>query len=212
MHTWGSDRLSKLSSVLRLPGGKNSGRRGLRNLGGTSISLALLGIIALVTHQPFVFPSLGPTAFLICDVPDLPASWPRNAIFGHLVGAACGWTALALLGLLDSPTDVATGISANRAVAAALALGLTSGLMVWLRVTHPPACATTLIVSLGVLRSPAQLLVLMIAVAMLVAEGVVINRLAGFDYPLWDRPSPPRQDATSTAPDGGGSRRKGTSP
>lgn len=69
--------------------------------------------------------------------------------------------------------------------AAALSLGLTSGAMVWARVPHPPAGATTLIVSLGILRAPEQLVVLMIAVALLVLQGWAINRLAGIPYPVW---------------------------
>jgi len=57
--------------------------------------------------------------------------------------------------------------------------------MVWARVPHPPAGATTLIVSLGMLREPRQLAVLMIAVLLLVLQGFAINRLAGVDYPAW---------------------------
>jgi CBS-domain-containing membrane protein len=76
--------------------------------------------------------------------------------------------------------------------AAALSLGLTSGAMVWLKLPHPPAGATTLIVSLGILRAPWQLATLMVAVALLVVQGIVINRLAGIDYPLWaPRAAPP---------------------
>jgi hypothetical protein len=40
-------------------------------------------------------------------------------------------------------------------------------------------------VSLGILREPWQLGVLMIAVVLLVAQGFVINRLAGIPYPVW---------------------------
>jgi CBS-domain-containing membrane protein len=69
--------------------------------------------------------------------------------------------------------------------AAALSLGLTSGLMVWLQRPHPPAGATTLIISLGLLREPWQLCVLMVAVVLMVVQGYVINRLAGLDYPRW---------------------------
>jgi CBS-domain-containing membrane protein len=57
--------------------------------------------------------------------------------------------------------------------------------MVWARVPHPPAGATTLIVSLGILREPWQLGVLMVGVALLVVQGFVINRVAGIDYPAW---------------------------
>jgi len=42
-----------------------------------------------------------------------------------------------------------------------------------------------LIVSLGILREPGQLVVLMAAVALLVVQGFVINRLAGIEYPRW---------------------------
>jgi CBS-domain-containing membrane protein len=52
-------------------------------------------------------------------------------------------------------------------------------------VPHPPAGATTLIVSLGILREPWQLVVLMLAVTLLVVQGFAINRLAGVDYPAW---------------------------
>ena len=167
--------------------GAGPGIRGLRNLVGGTISLAVLGAIAVATREPFVFPSLGPTAFLIFDVPEMAHSSPRNAVLGHLVGVACAWAALFVTGLLDVPSDVTTGISVNRAIAAALSLGLTSGLMVWARVPHPPACATTLIVGLGILHKPDQLAVLMAAVVALVAIGVIVNRLWGVDYPLWSR-------------------------
>jgi len=62
-------------------------------------------------------------------------------------------------------------------------------------VPHPPAGATTLIVSLGILARPEQLAVLMIGVVLLLAQGFVINRLAGLDYPLWS----PRPGPTETA-------------
>jgi CBS-domain-containing membrane protein len=73
---------------------------------------------------------------------------------------------------------------------AALSLGLTAGLMAALRVPHPPAGATTLIVSLGILPRPLELVTLLGAVVCLLGLGVAINRLAGIPYPAWaDRPS-----------------------
>lgn len=90
-----------------------------------------------------------------------------------------------LAGLTGFATTVATEVTGGRVGAAALSLGLTSGAMVWARLPHPPAGATTLIVSLGILREPEQLAVLMLAVALLVVQGFVINRLAGIPYPVW---------------------------
>jgi CBS-domain-containing membrane protein len=153
------------------------------------IAIGIMALVALVTGEAFVFPSLGPTAFLLFYTPLLPAASPRNALGGHLIGAAAGYLALVLFGLTNDPPALATEVTAARVGAAALSLGLTSGGMVWARVPHPPAGATTLIVSLGILREPEHLAVLMVAVALLVVQGFVINRLAGIPYPVW-RPAP----------------------
>jgi CBS domain-containing membrane protein len=75
-----------------------------------------------------------------------------------------------------------------------VSLALTSGLMIWLGVSHPPAGATTLIVGLGILHKPEQLLILMLAVVVLVAEGVIVNRVFGVEYPVWAK----REAAGST--------------
>jgi len=57
--------------------------------------------------------------------------------------------------------------------------------MIRLDVAHPPAAATTLIVSLGVVSSPAYLVVLEAGVALLVGQAIIINRLTGVRYPFW---------------------------
>lgn len=149
------------------------------------LSIALMALAALATRQPFVFPSLGPTAFLLFYTPLAPSASPRNTFFGHLIGALAGYLALVVFGLLHAGPALIVGVTAARVGAAALSLGLTAGFMVWLRVPHPPAGATTLIVSLGILTNPGQLAVLMAAVVLLLAQGFAINRLAGLDYPIW---------------------------
>jgi CBS-domain-containing membrane protein len=152
------------------------------------VSIALMALVAFATSQPFVFPSLGPTAFLLFYTPNMPSAWPKNTLFGHLIGVLAGWFALAAFGLLHAGPAVAVGVSGSRVGAAAVSLGLTALLMVWLAVPHPPAGATTLIVSLGILTKLSQLLVLMGGVVLLVLQGIAINRLAGVDYPLWSKP------------------------
>lgn len=154
------------------------------------IAIAAMSLVALLTGEPFVFPSLGPTAFLLFYTPLTPAASPRNTLAGHAIGAAAGYLALAVFGLLHDPPALATSVTAARAGAAGLSLGLTSGAMVWAGVPHPPAGATTLIVSLGILREPDQLAVLMVAVVLLVAQAFAINRLAGIAYPRWSPPPP----------------------
>jgi CBS domain-containing membrane protein len=149
------------------------------------IAIAAMSLLAFVTGEPFIFPSLGPTAFLLFYTPLLAAACPRNTLGGHAIGAAAGYLSLVIFGLTDAAPALATSVTGARVGAAALSLGLTSGLMVLARVPHPPAGATTLIVSLGILREPEQLAVLMVAVVLLVVQGFVINRLAGIPYPVW---------------------------
>lgn len=154
------------------------------------LSIAIMSFAALVTQQPFVFPSLGPTAFLFFFSPLVPAASPRNTVYGHLIGAAVGWGCLLAFGLQGDGPSTAVGVSWERVLAAGLSLGLTSGLMVLVNAPHPPAGATTLIISLGVLHEFEHLVVLMIAVLLLTLQAIGINRLAGVQYPLW-RPRTP---------------------
>ncbi|MPZ70053.1 MAG: HPP family protein [Actinobacteria bacterium] len=149
------------------------------------VSIGIMSAAAAITGQPLIFPSLGPTAFLLFYTPRAPAASPRNAIYGHLIGASAGYLSLVIFGLTDHGAAFAEGVTWPRVGAAALSLALTSGFMAWLLAPHPPAGATTLIVSLGIMTKPSQLAFLMLAVVLLVLQGLVINRSAGIAYPLW---------------------------
>jgi CBS domain-containing membrane protein len=155
------------------------------------LSIGIMSAAALATASPFIFPSLGPTAFLFFYTPTAPAATPRNTLLGHGIGVLAGYLALALTGLTAAGPALTTGMTWPRVLAAALSLGLTSALMMLLHAPHPPAGATTLIVSLGLLTQPGQLALLMIAVALLTGQAVLINRLAGIPYPWWDVPLDP---------------------
>ena len=64
--------------------------------------------------------------------------------------------------------------------------------MILLNVPHPPAAATAMIVALGVITKTWYLLVLEAAVALLVAQAIVINRRTGVSYPLWSSVPTPK--------------------
>lgn len=150
------------------------------------LSIGIMSALALVTGSPFIFPSLGPTAFLFFYTPTAPTASPRNTIIGHLIGVLAGYFSLVVTGLTQAGPALTVGVTWPRVIAAALSLGLTAGLMVLLRSPHPPAGATTLIVSLGLLTTPSKLVILMIAVVLLTVQAFVINRAAGIPYPLWN--------------------------
>lgn len=154
----------------------------------------------MASHTPFVFPSLGPTAILLFYTPLSPTASPRHTLYGHAIGILCGYASLLLVGLHHAPSAIGTTVEPRRIMAAALSLALTAGIMILLKAAHPPAGATTLIVSLGVVTKPFYLLIIEVAVALLVGQGIVINRLAGLDYPLWAKrlePAPRSRPAQS---------------
>lgn len=149
------------------------------------LSIGLMAVLALVTGSPFIFPSLGPTAFLFFYTPRAPSASPRNTLVGHTIGVVAGYVSLLVTGLTTAGPALAVGVTWPRVIAAALSLGLTAGLMVLCKSPHPPAGATTLIISLGILTKPWQLGLLLVAVVVLTIQAFAINRLAGIPYPLW---------------------------
>ncbi len=151
------------------------------------ITIGLLALLALLTGSPFVFPSLGPTAYLFFFSPLAEASSPRNTILGHAIGLICGYGAFALTVASSPPFGMHPGVHGARVLAAALSLSATGALMALFRVSHPPAGATTLIVSLGIISQPKELVIIEVAVILLTAQALAINRLAGVPYPLWQR-------------------------
>jgi CBS domain-containing membrane protein len=170
---------------------------GFYMLVNSGLAIAVMAGLALATKEPFAFPSLGPTAFLLFYQPLAPNAAPRSALLGHLIGVLCGYLALLTFGLLHTPPNL-EALTWARVGALAMALGLTLSIMVWLGVPHAPAGATTLIVATGLLRTPLQLAVLMTAVVLLVVQGFIINRLAGIPYPVWG-PRPAAEGAGGQA-------------
>lgn len=153
-------------------------------LAATTLSIAVVGVAAVLTHSPMVFPSLGPTAFMLFAAPLIVEASPRNVFCGHLVGVLCGVGALAAFGLLQVAPDL-EDITWRRLGALTVALAVSIAVMMLLDIQHAPAIATTLIVALGLIRGPARLGMVMLAVLTLIVLAAVINRLHGVRTPLW---------------------------
>ena len=107
---------------------------------------SFLGILSiyLVGHMQglhlnetlFLVGSFGASAVLLYATPTSPYAQPRNLIFGHILSAAVGVSAMLLL-------------QNNIAIAAALAVSLSIILMHLVRCIHPPGGATALIAVIG---------------------------------------------------------------
>ncbi len=139
--------------------------------------LASAGGVGLLLKQPWLFPSLGPTVMLFFESPDQPSSRPLNTIVGHLVGIAAGLACYTALGLSGHPSAPAGGLTVSYVIAGALAVGVTTAVLSLLKLPHPPAGASTLIVALGILHTPAQLFSMAGAVLLVTAAGWAFNRL-----------------------------------
>jgi CBS-domain-containing membrane protein len=142
------------------------------------------GVAGLATQQLWLFPSIGPTAFLLAHSPEAPSSQPWNVIVGHLVGLAGGYLALALLHGDAAPTVFALHALVPVCVwAGAFAVALTLAGQIATRSSHPPAAATTLLVALGGFRATVHDALAVIVGILIVAVAVeslrVVHARAG---------------------------------
>jgi CBS domain-containing membrane protein len=157
---------------------------------GSAIAMVISGAVAWATKEPLVFPSLGATAFLFFETPMAEVASPRNTIIGHFVGAAIGFFWLLVFGLMHKPGAIEAGFTAGRYAAIVLSLSLTGLFLRLMRAAHPPAGATTLIVSLGLLHTWHDMWVLALGVLLVVIPAGMVNRVCGVPAPLWDKPWP----------------------
>lgn len=96
------------------------------------IVIACLGLLSTLTGQPLLAAAFGSSAALIFLVPDSPLARPINVVGGHLSAAAIG---LAVRSVLPATWW-----------AIALAIALSIAFMGLLRIAHPPACGTPIVV------------------------------------------------------------------
>jgi hypothetical protein len=155
---------------------------------GSAFAVVVAGAVALFTHQPWLFPSLGPAIMLHLEKPGAPESSPRNTLIGHAVALAAGYGFLAVCALRDNASVLREGVTAPRIVAAAGSLAVTALVLLVVNASHPPAGATTLIVSLGLLHTLTQMLVAAAAVVLVTAVDWFYNRAVGTPMPVWSAP------------------------
>ena len=142
--------------------------------------VAVAGLLAWVSGSPLIFPSLGPTAYLLAVRPDSPAARPHRVVGGHAIGVVAGVVAVSLFSPAVAVTaDIAPLSTAGLRIAGSgvLATGLTTVGMFLSDLRHAPACATTLIVSLGLLPTLPEVGAIMVAVLVLVAVHAGVRRL-----------------------------------
>lgn len=149
-----------------------------------ALHFSLLGGLAWGTGQPILFPSLGPSAYLLATGENPRAEGPYHVIGGHAIAAVAGFVTYVALadGLValdafqaGSPFSPAVG---RLVLSGLVAMVLTTVGMLWSDTNHPAACATTLIVALGLMSSPLEIGIIVASVALLVGfHGTVVERV-----------------------------------
>lgn len=145
----------------------------------TAVLIAVSAVAAHVTRQPLVFASLGPTVYLLVESPLTARASPYNTLVGHLAAILIGWASLVVTGLRTSPPATEVAVDGARIAAIVLALSVTAAVILLLDASHPPAAATALLIALGTLRRPDQLLAMAAGVPLLTVAGLVLNRARG---------------------------------
>ena len=99
---------------------------------GSFISVCIIGFLAYYTNQPLILGSFGASIFVLFVLQDTPLAQPRNVIGGHFLATLVGLIFFHMVSI--------------EWWSMALSLAFSVSLMVFLRVSHPPAASNPLIV------------------------------------------------------------------
>ena len=150
---------------------------------GTSVYagvlFTVLGLVAWASGQPFIFPSLGPSAFILAFERRIDRSQISAVLASHALGAVAGLLAYSLLAsgvVLTADPAAFSPAGLHIAASGVFSIVLTSLGMIAMGSIHAPACATTLIVSLGLLSTPLQVGIIVGSVCLLVLVHVTVLR------------------------------------
>ena len=139
--------------------------------------MCAIAAIGYATGQPFIFASLGPTAYELVELPQMRSARAYNIIVGHFVGLAAGFLGLYLLNAWATPHVLSAGIvSVQRLGAVVIAAALTTFGTLLLKAGQPASLATTLLISLGAMQTRHDALVVIAGVLIITAIGEPVRR------------------------------------
>jgi len=138
-----------------------------------------VGIPAIVVGlQPWLLPSLGPTAFLQAMMPAQPSSRLYNVVVGHVGGLVAGFFAVWVFNVWNDPVVLTDHqLTVGRLAASTLAMALSMLVGILARASHPPAAATVLLITLGSMKDQQQVIAFAIGLAIVAVVGEIVRRL-----------------------------------
>ncbi|WP_069133503.1 HPP family protein [Rhodohalobacter halophilus] len=145
----------------------------------SSVYIFILGLVAWILGKPFIFPSLGPTAYLLAFDHKF-SHTPKVVIGGHAAAVAGGLISSYFItqhSTLMSISEPFQQAGFELGIGAVVAIAITVFLMLWLNVSHPPACATTLIISLGIMPLWSDGLIILASVSIMYGVYVLNQKM-----------------------------------
>ena len=131
-------------------------------------SIITIGALTLLTYKTdygvFLVASFGSTMVLLFGYPESPFAHPKNIFFGHLLTSSVG---IFFLYLIPLPLYIIIPFS----------VGFGVGLMILLKITHPPAGGNPIIVIMGSVSLDYLINPIIIGSVIILIFGVVLNRL-----------------------------------
>lgn len=146
---------------------------------GEAVLILVVSIIGWASHQPLIFASLGPTAYELVEKPKLPSARPYNVVVGHLIAVLAGFAAIFLTRAWSVPGVSVHGVPFLRVWAAVVAALLTAFFTLLFKAAQPAALSTTLLISLGLMQTAQNGLMILAGVVLitLIGEPIRILRL-----------------------------------
>jgi CBS-domain-containing membrane protein len=138
--------------------------------------IAVMALAACVSHSPLIFANLGPTAYELVETPERPSARPYNIIAGNVIAILSAFVAVLFTGAARVPGVSASGVHMVRVGAAVLATMLTVFGTLLLKATQPAALSTTLLISLGIMQTVRDAVIILLAILLITAMGEPIRR------------------------------------
>lgn len=135
------------------------------------VLILVASLAALLSRQPLIFTSLGPTAYELIEQPHRKSARPYNIIAGHSIAVAAGFLSLCVTHAWRVPAVSTRNIQFPRVEATVLSAALTVLGTLLARATQPAALSTTLLISLGTMQRWTDAAVIMAAVLLMTLVG-----------------------------------------
>ena len=130
-------------------------------------SIITIGVLTILTYKTeygiFLLASFGSSMVLLYGYPESPFAKPKNVFFGHLITALVG---LFFLNFVPLPIYITIP----------LAVGFGVSLMIFFKVTHPPAGGNPIIVIIGSVSLDYLLSPVITGSIIIIIFAIIINR------------------------------------